>query len=167
MEGVCGDWIVVTEVVGAQTTFCALSALPVAVLVDVAYPDRVTVMVTVAEDPAESPVTVSGSSAPETAPVTSVPAVTDGVHVYAGSTLVTVTVNPSAVRTGASNWGVRPGANGVAEIEEVAVPEPTEFTARNCTLYVVPLTKLEMTSGDAVETGDRVTQELPPFVEYW
>ena len=47
-----------------------------------AYPVLVVVTVTVADAPADRPVTVNGSVDPDAAPAVTVPADTDGVNVY-------------------------------------------------------------------------------------
>jgi hypothetical protein len=63
---------------------------------------------------------------------------------------------------------------GVAVVVSEALPAPAEFTARICTLYVVPFAKAEvpfvesaeMTSGLDVLPTVRVCQVAPPSVEY-
>ena len=57
--------------------------------------------------------------------------------------------------------------SGVTAVEVVADPKPSEFTARNCTLYSVPLARPGIISGLVVPAGERVCQVEPPFVEYW
>jgi hypothetical protein len=44
-------------------------------------------------------------------------------------------------------------------------PTPLSATARSLTEYVVPLTKPEITIGDAVDIGLRTCQLLPPSTE--
>lgn len=53
---------------------------------------------------------------------------------------------------------------GVTETAEVAELSPTELTARSLTLYVVPLVKPTIRSGERVEPAD--CHVKPPFVEY-
>ena len=63
---------------------------------------------------------------------------------------------------------------GVAVVVSEALPAPAEFTARICTLYVVPFASAEvplvesaeMTSGLEVLPTVRVCQVAPPSVEY-
>ncbi len=55
---------------------------------------------------------------------------------------------------------------GVADVLAVAVPAPAELTARILTLYAVKLVNPEIEIGEVVDDGDRVTQVVPPFVEY-
>ena len=64
---------------------------------------------------------------------------------------------------------------GVAVVVSEALPAPAEFTARICTLYVVPFASAEvpfvesaeMTSGLDVPPTVRVCHVAPPPVEYW
>lgn len=86
---------------------CAAKALPDTVAELVTYPLRAAVTLTVAEPDADNPDTVNGNTDPEPEPATTEPASTDGVHDQPASQFVTFTVNPSAVRTGESNAGVR------------------------------------------------------------
>ena len=55
---------------------------------------------------------------------------------------------------------------GVPGVEEEAAPEPAAFTARSCTWYVVPFVNPVITTGEAVDTGERVVHDDPPSVEY-
>ena len=55
---------------------------------------------------------------------------------------------------------------GVAAVLAVAVPSPTELTARIWTLYNVPLLRPVMTMGLVVAAGDTAVNVLPPSVEY-
>ena len=55
---------------------------------------------------------------------------------------------------------------GVAEVAADASPSPTVLTARIFTLYAVPFARLDITNGEAVLLGDRVTQVEPPLSEY-
>ena len=63
---------------------------------------------------------------------------------------------------------------GVAVVVSEALPAPAEFTARICTLYVVPFASAEvplvesaeMTSGLDVLPTVRVCHVAPPSVEY-
>jgi hypothetical protein len=64
---------------------------------------------------------------------------------------------------------------GVAVVEVDALPVPAEFTARSCTLYVLPfesavvpfVDKAEMINGLDVLPTVRVCHVAPPSVEYW
>jgi hypothetical protein len=59
------------------------------------------------------------------------------------------------------------GATFAIPIDELlAVPLPIIVTARSWTLYDCPLVKPVISKGDVVDAGDRVTQALPPSVEY-
>jgi hypothetical protein len=59
------------------------------------------------------------------------------------------------------------GATLAIPIDELlAVPLPICVMARSWTLYDCPLVKPVISKGDVVPDGDRVTQVLPPSVEY-
>jgi hypothetical protein len=59
------------------------------------------------------------------------------------------------------------GAMFAIPIDELlAVPLPIIVTARSWTLYDCPLFNPVTSKGDVVDAGDRVTQVLPPSVEY-
>ena len=59
------------------------------------------------------------------------------------------------------------GATFAIPIDELlAVPLPIIVTARSWTVYDCPLVKPVISKGDVVPDGDRVTQVLPPSVEY-
>ena len=55
---------------------------------------------------------------------------------------------------------------GVPETAVAAVPEPTAFTARIETWYVVPFVRPVMESGLVVAAGVRAVQVVPLSVEY-
>ena len=73
-----------------------------------------------------------------------------------------------------TNRGAVGTVTGVAAVVSEALPAPAEFTARICTLYVVPFASAEvpfvdnaeMTSGLDVLPIVRVCQVAPPSVEY-
>lgn len=123
VEGVNGDCTVVTAVVGDHVTVCVLFACPDTGAEPFEYPVRDVVTVTVADAPADSPVTVSGNVDPDAEPALTEPEPTDGVHVYAASWFVTLTVKPPAVRTGVSNVGVGAGGS-LASVRMMTTPEP-------------------------------------------
>ena len=47
-----------------------------------------------------------------------------------------------------------------------AAPEPAVFTARNFTVYAVPLVRPGIATGDEVSAGDNATHEPAPFNWY-
>jgi hypothetical protein len=56
--------------------------------------------------------------------------------------------------------------NGVPDTAVAAVPEPTAFTARTETWYVVPLVRPVMESGLVDDDGVRAVHVVPLSVEY-
>ena len=61
------------------------------------------------------------------------------------------------------NVGAVARVTGTIVTADVAAPTPTEFTARSLTLYVVPLVKPTIKSGERVEPADCHVE--PPSVE--
>lgn len=80
VEGVRGELVVNTDVVGDHDTDWVDRACPDTVAEPEEYAARVVCTVTVADAPAARPVTVSGSVDPDGVPATTDPDPTVGVH---------------------------------------------------------------------------------------
>ena len=57
--------------------------------------------------------------------------------------------------------GTAAGANEPEATD--SAPEPTEFTARNFTVYAVPFVRPLIVTGDVSSVGDNATHEPAPF----
>jgi hypothetical protein len=83
---------------------------------------------------------------------------------YEGAVIDTLTeLSPEEIAEMVGAFATTPA---VAITDVLDTPAPRAFMARSTTGYALPLESPEMTSGEVVDTGDRVIHVEPLLMEY-